>query len=88
MFTVCLVRLTVYVMRRPPDKRKVNQMHSVQNVEVLRLMAAERQAQLRAGAAHGIAGGVAPMRLRVGRRIVGLGRWIAREPAVAGALAR
>jgi hypothetical protein len=66
----------------------VKLVHSLQNVEVLRHMAAERQAQLRAATVR-VASATAPrVRQRIGRRIVKLGAWVAREPAGAGTPAR
>ena len=63
-------------------------MHSLQNVEVLRQMAAERQAQLREAGVRVAREGTHPVRLWIGRRIVELGAWIAREPVLATAWSR
>ena len=88
MYRVVSVRLTVYVMRRPADKKEVNPVHSLQNIDVVRQMVAERQAQLRAAAIRVAGGRAHPARLWLGRTIVELGARIAREPALAGAWAR
>ena len=66
----------------------MNLVHGLQNVEVLRQMAAERQAQLRAATVRVAAESAHPVRIWIGRRVVELGAWIAREPAVVGASAR
>ena len=75
-------------MGRPADKKEMNLVPSLQNVEVLRQMAAERQTQLLAAAARVAGQGVHPVRVWIGRRVVELGARIAREPAAAAAFAR
>jgi hypothetical protein len=75
-------------MRRPADKKEVNLVHSLQNIDVVRQMVAEHQAQLRATAIRVAGERAHPVRLWIGRSLVELGARIAREPAVAGAWAR